>query len=224
MKGNILIIGDTHEPFAHPKYLSFCCRQRDKYKPTHVVHIGDEVDNHAISYHETDPDGYSASREADLAEKHLHKWFKEFPNVKVCIGNHSHLHLRQGKSAGLPKRFIKTDFNDVWNIPKTWKWDFGWDIYGVHFQHGTKNSGKYAHLRVAETNRQSTVIGHTHAFGGCGYLASHRDLIFGLNAGCGVSIKDYAFVYGKDFKYRPTLGCGVIEDYGHKASFIPMKL
>jgi len=81
LKGTILIIGDTHEPFCHPRYLDFCKRQRDKYKPKHIVHIGDEVDNHAISYHEHNPEGYSPKDEADLAEERLHKWYKEFPRL-----------------------------------------------------------------------------------------------------------------------------------------------
>jgi len=224
LKGTILCIGDTHSPFQYSKYLDFCCRVRDKYKPQHIVHIGDEVDNHAISYHEHNPEGYSPKDESELAERELHAWLKEFPNVSICIGNHSHLHLRKSTSAGLSKRFIQTDFNKVWNMPKTWKWAWKWEIYGVLFQHGTRNSGKYAHLRVAETNRQSTVIGHTHSYAGVGYLASDKDLIFGMNVGCGIDIKRYAFEYAKDFKQRPTLGCGIIEDYGHRASFIPMKL
>ena len=31
-----------------------------KYNPTEILFIGDILDNHASSYHELDPDGYSA--------------------------------------------------------------------------------------------------------------------------------------------------------------------
>ncbi len=59
-KRNVLIIGDTHEPFCHPLYRNFCLEVANKFQCSEVVHIGDEVDNHAISYHESKPDGHGA--------------------------------------------------------------------------------------------------------------------------------------------------------------------
>ncbi len=85
----------------------------DKYSfwNSEVVHIGDEVDNHAISYHESKPDGHGAGREADLAQEAMYKWYKTFSNVKVCIGNHSALHKRKAQTSGLPERFIKSMYS-----------------------------------------------------------------------------------------------------------------
>ena len=54
-KKNVLVIGDTHEPFCHPGYKAFCYEVANKFQCSEVVHIGDEVDNHAISYHESKP-------------------------------------------------------------------------------------------------------------------------------------------------------------------------
>ena len=65
---NVGIIGDTHEPFCHPDYLNFCYETFNRFGCSTIVHIGDEVDNHALSYHEHDPDGFGASREAELAQ------------------------------------------------------------------------------------------------------------------------------------------------------------
>ena len=75
-KKNVLVIGDTHEPFCHPQYKSFCYEVANKFQCSEVVHIGDEVDNHAISYHESKPDGHGAGREADLAQDAMYKWYK----------------------------------------------------------------------------------------------------------------------------------------------------
>ena len=66
-----------------------------------------------------------------------------------------------------------------------------------------------------------TVIGHVHSSAGVQYLASKRDLIFGMNVGCGIDIKSYAMAYGKNFANRPVLGCGVVQG-GQDASFVPM--
>jgi predicted phosphodiesterase len=107
-KKNIGIIGDTHFPFCHPKYLDFCYEVFNKFQCTEIVHIGDEVDNHAISFHSHNPDGHSPSKESELAQKDLNIWYKRFPNVKVCIGNHSALHKRKAQEHGLPNRFIKS--------------------------------------------------------------------------------------------------------------------
>ena len=59
---NVLVIGDTHEPFCHPKYRDFCYEVGNKFQCAEVVHIGDEVDGHAISYHESNPDGFQQEK------------------------------------------------------------------------------------------------------------------------------------------------------------------
>lgn len=206
-----LVIGDTHAPFTHKHYLEFCERIRDKHRCDVVGHIGDEVDNHAISYHEKNPDGSSAGDEGERAQKMLQGWYKAFPKVKVCIGNHGNLHARQARTAGLPKRFIK-EHKDAWQAPKGWVWALRHEVDGMQLIHGTKFSGALGHLRAAKEHRQSTVIGHLHSFGGVAYTATHHDCLFGMNVGCGIDIEAYAFEYGIEFPIRPTLGCGVVID------------
>ena len=112
----ILVIGDTHLPFEHRHYLEFCKETQKKFKCNSVVHIGDLVDNHAISYHEHDPNGMSPKEEMDLAKKHLVKWFKAFPEVKICKGNHDRMVDRKGRTVGLPDEVFKP-FRDIWELP-----------------------------------------------------------------------------------------------------------
>jgi predicted phosphodiesterase len=219
---NVGIIGDTHEPFCHPEYRDFCYEVFNKFGCSTIVNIGDEVDNHAISYHETDPDGHSAGKEADLAQENLNKWYKTFPDVKVCIGNHTALIERQAKTAGMPKKFVKT-YEEAWEAPNGWKWALQWEIDNVIYTHGTGSQGQVGAINRAKDNRQSTVIGHIHSFGGVLYSASDKDLIFGLNVGCGIDINAYAMEYGRPFAKRPTLGCGVVLG-GKIGCFIPMDM
>ena len=220
---NVLVIGDTHEPFCHPQYMNFCYEVANKFKCEEFVHIGDEVDNHAISYHESNPKGDSASKESELAVKALNKWYKRFPNVKVCIGNHSALHKRKAVTAGLPDRFIKT-YEQAWEAPNGWKWALDWEIDGVLYTHGTGSSGQAGAINRARDSRQSVVIGHIHSFGGVLYSSSDKDMIFGMNVGCGIDIDAYAMEYARPFAKRPTLGCGVVLDGGRVAIFVPMPL
>ena len=85
VKGNTLVWSCTHKPFNHPEFLGFLCRLRDQHKCVNFVDLGDEFDNHAMSYHETNPDGFSPGHELDLARIEQNKYNKEFPEVDVCI-------------------------------------------------------------------------------------------------------------------------------------------
>ena len=57
---SIMVISDLHAPFTHKDYLNFCVKMRDKYNIKNTVIIGDLLDNHYSSYHETDPNGMGA--------------------------------------------------------------------------------------------------------------------------------------------------------------------
>ena len=210
MNKSVLVISDTHIPFSHPKALEFCQRIHKQLKCSEVVHIGDLVDNHSISYHEHDPDGASPADEMDLADAELRKWFKAFPVVMVCRGNHDRLVDRKGKTNGLPARCFK-DFRDIWGLPKGWKDDFSHVIDGVKYLHGTGYSGRNAHLQCAVDNRMPCVIGHLHSTAGIEYSSNDVDTIWGMNVGCLIDKKSYAFSYGKDFKLKPIISVGVVE-------------
>ena len=77
-KKNVLVIGDTHFPFEHEYYLEFCKEIQKKERCGTVVHIGDLVDNHSISYHEKDPDLWSPAGEMAEVDKSLARWFLVF--------------------------------------------------------------------------------------------------------------------------------------------------
>ncbi len=219
---NVGIIGDTHAPFTHPDYLNFCEETFGRFGCNRIVHIGDEVDNCALSYWETNIDADGAKTEAEKAQEELNKWYKVFPEVTVLVGNHSALPFRKAQTAGIPRKFVKA-YEEIWEAPKGWKWELSTEIDHVKYTHGTGSSGQNGAINRAIRSRQSTVIGHIHAYGGVKYHASENDLIFGLNVGCGISTQAYAFEYGKDFPNKPTLGCGVVLD-GKIGLFIPMDL
>jgi len=220
---NVLVISDTHIPFEHRHYLEFCVETKKKFKCSVVRHIGDLVDNHAISYHDTDPNGYSAEEEAKEADKHLKSWFKAFPNLQLCIGNHDPLVERKSLTYGLPQRVIK-EFQDIWHLPKGWEYKWQYQDNKVKYFHGLGFGGKYPHVNAAIGNRQSVVIGHFHTVAGVEWMASERDIIFAMAVGCGIDRKTYAFKYGKDFIRKPILSCGVVLNNGEDAQVVPMKM
>ena len=217
---NVGVVGDPHAPFTHPLYLKFCQDTFRKHKVDHTHFAGDVVDHHAISFHDHDAEGRSAGDEGDEAEKQIAKWHKAFPGATVSIGNHDERHLRLAKKAGLPcKRYLR-NFNEIWQTP-TWKWDYEHVIDGVLYTHGTGTSGKNAAINLAIQRRMSTVIGHVHSWGGIQHHANASSRIFGMNCGCGIDDRRYAFEYGRVFPVKPILGCGVVID-GDQAQFIVM--
>jgi predicted phosphodiesterase len=56
----VLFISDTHVPYSVSGYLNFLRELKAKFKPEIVIHVGDELDYHAISFHDSDVDLFSA--------------------------------------------------------------------------------------------------------------------------------------------------------------------
>lgn len=221
--GNVLVVGDTHVPYEHPRYLDFVCRVRDKYRCDTVIHMGDLIDNNSINYHEKDPDGHSPGREFELTYTRLKTWVVRIPKMHICIGNHDELIFRKAMTIGLPRKVIRS-INEIFELPDTWKWADSWMMGGVCYKHGTGKSGKYMHLNWAQENMMSTVTGHGHSNAGVGFFVSPTSIAFGMGVGCGIDINSFAMAYGKHFGRRPVLGCGVITENGKIPHFIPMEM
>lgn len=219
---NVLTCSCSHEPYTHKHFLEFLVQTQKEHKCGQIVHLGDLVDNHATSYHEHDPDVLSDGDEIKLAIKHLAKWKLAFPKMKVCKGNHDILNERKAKTNGQSEKRIKT-IQEIYEFPKTWEWEWSHYVSNVKYEHGTSFGGNTPHLQAAQVNRQSSVIGHFHSYAGVDYNANDRDLIFGMVVGCGIDRTLRLFWYGRDFKRKPILGCGVVKD-GKYAQFIPMNI
>lgn len=211
--GNVLVVGDLHEPFTLNGYFEFIKETRDKYNCGTIVFIGDIVDNYSTSRWDHDPDGMSAGDECELTISRLQRWYKEFPEAIITIGNHDSRMFKAAFKAGLPKSWIK-DYKDIFNTPNGWRFVTSIEIDGVDYSHGDGGNGDLAALNRAKELRQSSVIGHGHSFSGVRFIASRHDTIFGMNVGCGVDAETYALSYAKDQTRRPVISCGVVLNNG----------
>ena len=214
------VFSDPHIPFNHPNYLQFCIDTFKKFGVGQVVCCGDLVDHHAISRFQSEPCAKGAYDELDMSIAEVSKYVKAFPKVRMCKGNHDAIPVRQAATVGIGERYLKS-YSELLHLPKTWEIADEFIINDVLYKHGINCMGKDGAINSAIQERMSTVIGHSHAFGGCKYSANKRDIIFGMNVGCGIDIDAYAFAYGKYDKNRPTLGCGIVFDSGN-AIFVPM--
>jgi len=200
---NVLVIGDLHEPFCLDNYLEHCIETYNKYKCNEVVFIGDIIDNHASSYHETDPDGHSAGQELKMAIQRIKQWYNAFPKATVIIGNHDRLIMRKAYSSGLSKMWIK-DYAEVLGTPG-WNFTESIEIDDVIYIHG---EGGTARARVRR-DLQSVVQGHLHSQAYIDWCVGAKFKLFGMQVGCGIDHKSYAMAYGKEGP-KPAIACGVI--------------
>ncbi len=221
---NVLGISDLQCPFEHRDAFDFICYVDRIFFPDgkrSVVNLGDEVDQHTMGKWPASPNGKSASDELEEAKHRLRPWFEKFPDVKVCISNHTYRAWKKAFLNGIPSQFMK-EVGEVYGAPPGWRWAQRWMIDDILFEHGEQVSGVTAALAAAVQNQCKTVIGHQHSHGCVMYSNSFHKEIWGLNTGCLIDVDQYAFDYGKILRKKPTLGTGVIKlgvPY-----FVPMRL
>jgi predicted phosphodiesterase len=198
----ILVIGDLHCPFDLDGYLEHCLETYAKFNCNQVIFIGDIIDSHASSYHETDPDGLSAGDELDWAIERVARWRDAFPVADVCIGNHDRIVMRKAFSSTIPRRWIKS-YNEV--LDTEWNWVESIVYDDVLYEHGEGGQAK----TKARNNMMSSVCGHTHTEAYTIWHVGKKYRIFGMQVGCGIDSKSYAAAYAKNFK-KQNIGCGVV--------------
>lgn len=204
-------------------YVTFLQKVAEQYQPDRIVHIGDLVDWHSISYHERLPALSSASEEYKRAKKQVAQLVAAFPKADWLIGNHDSLTERQATTAGLPKEVLR-NYNELWDVPWTVHERFSeMVIDGVVYLHGEGPGGQYAHINRAKARFRSVVMGHLHSNAGVGWHATPDSRVFGLAVGCGVDNTKMQFLYGKVLPRKPILGCGVVVN-GKQAYFEPWLL
>jgi len=212
----VLVIGDLHEPFCLDGYLEFCIEKKRKLKPDKIAFIGDIIDSHYSSFHQTDPDGMGGNEELKAAKDKVALWYKAFPDAYVCIGNHDRMAFRKAVDGNVPVAWIRS-YNEVLGTPK-WKWVDRVVIDNVQYIHG---EGSKANVR-AQRDFQSTVQGHHHTVAYVQHFAGADKRLFAVQVGCGVDRNAYAMAYAKNYQ-RPFISCAVIEE-GELATIYPMKL
>lgn len=213
----IITIGDTHWPYGHIDYLDFIRTVHDYYadksklKPT-VIHIGDEVDGHSISFHKSESSLWNPDRELEKAIEEVQEWKKYFPKMLLVESNHGSLIYRRFKDAGIPLRHL-VPLDQLYDVPR-WSWHH--DILAdttngpVYFCHGKKAASG----GLAKEMGVSCVQGHYHGKLEVvwAYRVGHKR--FNAFTGCGIDWQSMAYVYGKNNVPKPILGCLAINENG----------
>lgn len=208
----ILCISDLHIPYMHPDAFDFLRHLKAKYNPTRIICMGDELDKHALSFHDSDPDLDSAGVEMQKSLKYIKELHSIFPVMDILDSNHGSLVYRKAKSHGIPKHFLKS-YNEFLEVDAGWKWHFdltlklpnGQDCY---FHHGKTN-------RIGELSQKMgmcAVAGHYHSDFCVHYWANPNRLLWGLQTGCLIDNRNPAFSYANVNIKQQIIGTGLIID------------
>jgi predicted phosphodiesterase len=206
------IIGDSHIPYQLDGYLEFCQETFKDWGVDTVVHIGDLVDHHALSFHDSEPTLKGANGELVDAREQLEPWFKAFPELTLIAGNHDKIPARQLTKIGMDAEVWMRPLAEVYSFPKKWRILDEVTIDGVLYHHGYTSNGVNGFRNDAKARMVSTVSGHCHGNAGVSASASNHRLVFGMAVGCGVDVNTMAMVYGTHFKNKPIIACGIVID------------
>jgi hypothetical protein len=209
---SVLVIPDMHAPYEHPQAIDFLVEVKRLFKPDIVFNLGDELDYHALSFHDSDPNLDSAGTELEKGKKTLQRLYKVFPDLSICHSNHGSMYYRKAKAHGIPVQMIKK-YRDVL-FPDSgcpgWSWAYSWKVKTalgpVMFQHQSTNP-----VAEAAHNHCNLLVGHSHSLFGVNYCSSaSAGLYWGGYSGCLVDARSLAFMYGQNTQKKPILGCTVI--------------
>lgn len=209
----VLVIPDTHIPYAHPDYMSFLKYLKKKYKPDVFVHLGDELDYHAISFHDSDSSLFSADIELDNSIIEMQEGLiKTFPKMYILESNHGSLVFRKMKANGIPIRVLKS-LPELYGT-KEWSWHhdilMSTSLGDIYFCHGKSS----AYGKLAKEMGCSAIQGHFHGKFEITWHKTATGSRFNAFAGCLVDEDSMAMAYAKNNLPKPILGALLIDERG----------
>jgi len=193
--------------------LDFLYKIKKTLQPTRIICLGDELDYHAASFHDSDPDLDSAGKELMTALGYIDTLHELFPKMQLLHSNHGSMAYRKAKANGMPRHLIKS-YNDVLGVPNDdWSWH---ESIVLELPNGTKC--KFVHgisaniLASSQSIGMSLIQGHHHSLFELRYWTAGQGLHFAITSGCLIDDTSMAFAYNKLQVKRPIIGVTFIEN------------
>lgn len=209
----VLFISDTHIPYSVKGYISFLKELKENLKPDIVIHGGDELDYHAISFHKSHSELFSAGDELDRAVIELQEGLhKLFPKMLLLESNHGSLIFRRLKFEGIPIRHLKP-LHELYGTPE-WSWhdkiQLDTHMGKVTVAHGFSGAA----MAWAKLTGTSTVEFHYHSKFQISYFMSCVGLRYSMHCSCLADKDSLAMAYAKTNMAEFINGTGVIMQDG----------
>lgn len=209
----VLFISDTHIPYSVKGYLEFLKKLNTDFNPDIVIHGGDEIDYHAISFHDSVGELLSSGHELDQSiieiQEGLHKLF---PKLYLLESNHGSLVTRKLKHHGIPIRVLKP-LNELYETP-LWEWHDKIKLLTskgiVVASHGMSGvAGAWMKLIGC-----STVEFHYHTKFHITWIQTISGKKFSMHCGCLADRESMAMGYSKSNMAEFINGTGAIDENG----------
>lgn len=208
----VLVIGDPHAPYMHPDAVTWLLALHEKYSFDLILCAGDEVDFHAMSFHDHDVDLPSAGYELEAAIRQLEPLYKAFPKMRIAESNHGSMVYRKGKHHGFPRAVLRS-YREVLQAPEGWTWE-----EKIRFQTSDGSMNLLVHslganvLQVAKSRGMNVIQGHHHELFGVQYFHNEEKNrpMYGAQTGCLADDLSLALAYNRTNKFRPIMGSGGI--------------
>lgn len=211
----VLFISDLHAPYHHKSAIPFLSALHKKYTFTNIIGLGDELDNHALSFHDHNPDLDSAGQELQKGREILWELCKVFPKIDWVHSNHGSLAYRKALHHGIPRHLI-LDYRDAifgQNKGGGWNW---YPELTLALPNGQKikafHSRKSNMLMNVKEAGASCVQGHFHSSFGIVFHHTSDFLNFGVSSGCLIDDDAMTFSYNRLETARPVIGTSGLID------------
>ena len=210
----VLVLPDLQFPYAHPDWQPFLEAVKDKYRPSVVVGIGDEVDSYCLSSYDKDPETMQPSYEYGRALEDLSILYEMFPNVLALHSNHGKGRLEKARIRGGFLRAQVMDYRQFIRAPSSWQFYTEVRLGDVIFHHGDgekKLTRAFLERDVPDQygRHYSVVHGHRHESAGRQAEISVGDNSYWC-AYTGALINPYAGPFSYTKPRKTKLGCCVI--------------
>lgn len=212
----VLIIPDLHMPYHHQDAMKFLRAIKYKYleKNSLVINLGDEIDAHAISFHDSDCELFAAGEELEQAKRYLSGLEQLYPKMFILESNHGSLYIRRMKKHGIPISILKP-MHEILGVSKKWTWheDILLDTkMGMTYLCHGKTSG---YGKLCKEMGCNAIQGHFHGKFELTWHTSSLTSRYNLFSGCLIDRESMAFAYGKNHLPKPILGACIISKEGY---------
>jgi predicted phosphodiesterase len=225
MANKILCVPDIHFPFENKKVVNKIIEAIKLQQPTHVVQMGDLIDQYSFSRYDKNLELTSPRQEIgkarNLAEEFWMKVQKAAPKAKCyqLLGNHDvRLSKRIADKVPEANYIIAGYIKELYSFPNVTTMNSTKDILqlgDVKFIHGylSKLGDHMAYFSG------KVVVGHSHV-GGAVFKQLNHKTIWELNSGYAANEKALPLQYGETSRKKWTTGYGLIDSDGPR--FIPI--
>lgn len=218
-KSKILVIGDTHFPFAHKEAFELLYAFAKENKPDYIIQVGDLLDLYAQSKFPRSQNFYSPEEEERKGVEEAAKMWQKLrelcpkANCYQLWGNHDLRPMKRVlESAPSLEHVVKAHYKNLMNFPGvTTIEDYRQEliIEDIVFHHGYR-SQLGSHRDYTMTN---FVCGHSHR-GGVVFRRIKGETIWELNAGFMADASSKVLSYSAQKIHDQTIGWGWIDRYG----------